>query len=161
MFLEAVKDVAQAHQMTKVARDSGVSRESLYRSLSADGNPTLDTLVSVLKVLGLKLDGVTSLTSIQERAVPSSPVQTEEVNAIAASAKGNASILKCTADGSVTYILAHNALGTGSAGVSWQTQPDPPRMVSLGRDIPTGIIPTFLLARKVSGAYLNSVGVSN
>lgn len=63
MFLEAVKDVAQAHQMTKIARKSGVAREALYRSLSVEGNPTLDTLVSVLNALGLKIAGVTDLVS--------------------------------------------------------------------------------------------------
>ncbi len=40
--------MTQAHQMTKVAKDSGVQRETLYRSLSEQGNPTLQTLTLVL-----------------------------------------------------------------------------------------------------------------
>ncbi|HEV8717012.1 MAG TPA: addiction module antidote protein [Candidatus Binatia bacterium] len=54
MFLKALRNVAQAHQMTRVAKEAGVKRESLYRALSTEGNPTLDTLVSVLSVLKIK-----------------------------------------------------------------------------------------------------------
>jgi probable addiction module antidote protein len=54
-FLSALKTVAQARQMTSVARDAGVQRETLYRSLSSQGNPTLDTLSSILKAVGLKV----------------------------------------------------------------------------------------------------------
>lgn len=53
MFLEALRDVAQAHQMSKVAKGAGVTRESLYRATSEIGNPTLETFESVLNVLGL------------------------------------------------------------------------------------------------------------
>jgi probable addiction module antidote protein len=55
MFLKALRNVAQSRQMTRVAKDSGLTRESLYRSLSQDGNPTLETLHSVLGVLGLNI----------------------------------------------------------------------------------------------------------
>ena len=41
--------------MSRVAEAAGLSRESLYRSLSAAGNPRLSTLVAVLRVAGLKL----------------------------------------------------------------------------------------------------------
>ena len=55
MFLDALKDVASARQISRVAREAGVARESLYRSLSSDGNPTLDMLSSVLKALDLRI----------------------------------------------------------------------------------------------------------
>jgi probable addiction module antidote protein len=55
-FLVALKTVAQAHQMAKVAREAGVQRETLYRSLSEQGNPTLDTLSSILGAVGLTLN---------------------------------------------------------------------------------------------------------
>ena len=55
VFLSALKKVAQANQMAKVAKEAGVHRESLYRSLSEQGNPTYSTLSSVLKVVGLRL----------------------------------------------------------------------------------------------------------
>ena len=56
MFLKALRNAAQARQMAKVARKAGVTRESLYRATSEIGNPTLDTLGSVLKALGLKME---------------------------------------------------------------------------------------------------------
>jgi probable addiction module antidote protein len=47
--------VARARGMAQIAKDTGLSRESLYKSLSADGNPNLDTLLRVMKALRLKL----------------------------------------------------------------------------------------------------------
>jgi probable addiction module antidote protein len=55
---EALGIVARAQGMTKLASDAGMSRETLYRTLSANGNPTLTTLLAVLKALGFKLSGV-------------------------------------------------------------------------------------------------------
>jgi probable addiction module antidote protein len=55
MFLKALRNVAQARQMASIAKRAGVARESLYRALSAEGNPTLDTLTSVLDVLGFDM----------------------------------------------------------------------------------------------------------
>jgi probable addiction module antidote protein len=47
--------VARARGMTDVAREAGVSRESLYRALSADGNPEFATVLRVMQALGLRL----------------------------------------------------------------------------------------------------------
>jgi probable addiction module antidote protein len=47
--------VARARGMTQVAKDAGVSRESLYRALSGQGDPKLSTFMGVLRSLGLKL----------------------------------------------------------------------------------------------------------
>jgi len=55
MFRKALRNVAQARQMATVAREAGVTRESLYRATSDIGNPTLDTLDQVLGALGLKI----------------------------------------------------------------------------------------------------------
>ncbi len=52
---QALGDIARARGMAQVARDAGLSRESLYRSLSADGNPSLATVLKVAKALGLRL----------------------------------------------------------------------------------------------------------
>jgi probable addiction module antidote protein len=51
----AVGDIARAKGMTQVARDAGLSRESLYRALSQEGNPSLSTILKVLAAVGLKL----------------------------------------------------------------------------------------------------------
>lgn len=44
---------ARSEGMTRVAKETGLSRESLYRSLSSDGNPGLITVLKVIKALGL------------------------------------------------------------------------------------------------------------
>jgi len=54
----ALGDIARAKGMSQLARDTGLSRESLYRSLSAEGNPELATVVKVMKSLGLRLAAV-------------------------------------------------------------------------------------------------------
>jgi probable addiction module antidote protein len=51
----ALGDVARAKGMTKIARKAGLGRESLYKALSAEGNPELATVLKVLRALGLKL----------------------------------------------------------------------------------------------------------
>jgi len=51
----ALGDIARAKGMSQVARDTGLSRESLYRALSENGNPSLDTVLRVAKALGLQL----------------------------------------------------------------------------------------------------------
>ena len=47
--------IARAKGMTKVAKDAGVTREALYKALSADGDPKLSTLLGVVKALGVNL----------------------------------------------------------------------------------------------------------
>jgi probable addiction module antidote protein len=47
--------VARARGMTEIARETGLSREQLYRSFSDQGNPTLKTTLAVMKVLGVTL----------------------------------------------------------------------------------------------------------
>jgi probable addiction module antidote protein len=51
----ALGDIARAKGMSKVAREAGLSRESLYKALSEDGNPSLATVLKVAKALGLRL----------------------------------------------------------------------------------------------------------
>ena len=51
----ALGNIARAKGMTQVAKDAGLSRESLYRALSAEGNPSFATVLKVAKALGMKL----------------------------------------------------------------------------------------------------------
>lgn len=55
LIAAALGDIARARGMMQVARDSGLAREALYRSLSAGGNPSFATILKVTKALGLKL----------------------------------------------------------------------------------------------------------
>lgn len=52
---DAVGVVARARGMSDIARESGLSREQLYRSFSASGNPTLKSMLAVMKALGVKV----------------------------------------------------------------------------------------------------------
>ncbi len=52
---KALGDIARAKGMALVARDSGLSRESLYKALSGDRSPNFDTILKVISALGLKL----------------------------------------------------------------------------------------------------------
>lgn len=52
---DALGVIARARGMTQVAREAGLSRESLYRTLGPEGNPELSTLLRVLSALGLRL----------------------------------------------------------------------------------------------------------
>lgn len=64
-FLLALKNVVEAKGSTQeVASESNISRQHLYRILSGDGNPTLETLTSVLQAVGITIDF--KPTSVQE-----------------------------------------------------------------------------------------------
>ena len=52
---KALGDIARAKGMSQVAKDAGLSRESLYRALSAEGNPSFATVLKVARALGVKL----------------------------------------------------------------------------------------------------------
>jgi len=51
----ALGDIARAKGMSELARETGLGRESLYKTLSLDGNPQLSTILKVAKALGLQL----------------------------------------------------------------------------------------------------------
>ena len=51
----ALGDIARAKGMTQIARETGLGRESLYKALSAEGNPEFATVLKVLRSLGLRL----------------------------------------------------------------------------------------------------------
>ena len=52
---KALGDFARAKGMTQIARESGLSRESLYKALSGDRSPSFDTILTVILALGLQL----------------------------------------------------------------------------------------------------------
>jgi probable addiction module antidote protein len=54
-FLTAVKDVARARGMTQLAKDAGLGRESLYKALSPGARPRYDTILKVVRALGVTL----------------------------------------------------------------------------------------------------------
>ena len=50
----AIGDIARAKGMSQVARDAGLSRESLYKALGENGNPSFATVLKVVRALGVK-----------------------------------------------------------------------------------------------------------
>lgn len=55
VIVHALNAVARARGMTQIAKDAGIARQALYKSLSEDGNPTLSTLLGIMKSLGVNL----------------------------------------------------------------------------------------------------------
>lgn len=60
---KALGDIARAQGMTQIARQTGLSRESLYKALSGDRSPSFDTVLKVMTALGLKFSA-----GVQEKA---------------------------------------------------------------------------------------------
>ena len=54
----ALGDIARARGMAQLARDTGLTREGLYKALSPEGNPEFSTVMKVIHALGLKLHAV-------------------------------------------------------------------------------------------------------
>ena len=55
MLLLAVKNIARAHGMAQLAKDTGLGRESLYKALGEGAKPRYDTILKVVRALGVKL----------------------------------------------------------------------------------------------------------
>jgi probable addiction module antidote protein len=55
IIAKALGDIARARGMSQIARDTGLSRESLYRSLDGEHIPSFDTILKVTKALGIHL----------------------------------------------------------------------------------------------------------
>lgn len=56
LLAAALGDVARARGMTQLARETGITRDGLYKALSPSGNPSFATVQKVVKALGYKLD---------------------------------------------------------------------------------------------------------
>ena len=55
LIRSALGDIARVHGMTQLAHDTGLTREGLYKALSAEGNPAFSTIFKVVRALGVKL----------------------------------------------------------------------------------------------------------
>ncbi len=63
-----LNDIARARGVSRLAHDTGITREGIYRALSAKGNPELATVLKIIKALGMKLHVVPSAASKPRRA---------------------------------------------------------------------------------------------
>jgi probable addiction module antidote protein len=152
-FLHALKNVIQANQVARVAREAGVSRESVYRSFSAEGNPTYDTLSAVLEAVDIDFlfTPIVHLGSQSGRQAGGT-IETETLN-------GNVSKLFIEG-GAVRYLLPDvvNVPATGANLYSvsdcgnWQLGAAP-QLVNVQEQV-SGTIPFHLLIEeKESGSY--------
>jgi probable addiction module antidote protein len=55
LITAALGDIARARNLSQLARDTGMSREGLYKALSGEGNPSFATVMKVARALGLRL----------------------------------------------------------------------------------------------------------
>jgi len=55
VFLQAIADVAKARGMARLARDTGLGRESLYKALAPGAKPRYDTILKLVRALGVQL----------------------------------------------------------------------------------------------------------
>lgn len=58
VFLAAIRDVARARGMTQLAKDAGLGRESLYKALTPGAKPRYDTVLKLMRALGVQLHAV-------------------------------------------------------------------------------------------------------
>lgn len=58
VFLAAVRDVARARGMAQLAKDTGLGRESLYKTLAPGAKPRYDTVLKLLHALGVRLSAI-------------------------------------------------------------------------------------------------------
>lgn len=68
---KALGDIARAKGMSQVARDAGLSRESLYKALSGERSPGFDTILRVIGALGIGLRAEATHTKVQQGVLPS------------------------------------------------------------------------------------------
>ena len=83
MIRAALKHVARTHNMSALARDTGLNRGNLYEALSEDGNPTLATLLKVTRALGLRL-------RLEPVEIPAQDAQADERRNLPAGSTANA-----------------------------------------------------------------------
>ncbi len=112
-FLHAVKNVIQANQVTKIAKEVGVARESIYRSFSEEGNPAYLTVKAVLEAIGLEFD----IKEKEESIAPSTRREAKvRHRSLGSSASINSKISTMTKTTASTVISVQ--FGVGKIGAS-------------------------------------------
>jgi probable addiction module antidote protein len=98
--LVALRDIAEARQMSRVAGEAGVSREALYRMLRRTGNPTYSSLMGILGALGLRIMFAPAESTVDPIVGPSSPHQIDSGRAKTGNlgTAGSAAILQSIPD---------------------------------------------------------------
>ncbi len=109
MFLSALRDVAEARQMAKVAEGAGISRESLYRMLKTSGNPTYRSFIGILRAIGLEFAGVRAPASELSREPTGKPASDERTISVISGIGKRSSTPDERAAGSISELRAEVA----------------------------------------------------
>jgi addiction module HigA family antidote len=141
LFLIALRDVAEARQMVRVAESAGVARESIYRMLTVNGNPTYSSLLGILRAVGLKLaiepGGIETPQPVLPEPSASTPagsvMQTEGGRANSAREKGHLTAASCF----------------GRKGILMKNPPHPGRIVRQDCLLPLGL--TVMVGARILG----------
>ncbi len=72
---KALGNIARAYGMTQLANETGMGRESLYKALSTDGNPSFATILKVMRALGLKFQVEMATAEKPAQPRPSAPAR--------------------------------------------------------------------------------------
>src|SRR6267142_4026017 len=126
MFLKALRNVAESRRMAVLAEQTGLNRESLYKSLSEDGNPRLDTCDSVLSALGIDYDFKPKQPVAGGSAAPSVPSANKDEQIIAAVFEpgGNTTITSTASSGFRNVAtVGDNLIFTNTAVTGTREQP--------------------------------------
>lgn len=120
VFLLALRDVVQAHKVSKIAAAAGLNRESLYRALSSRGNPSLTTLDGILAAIGIDREYQPRRSRSRKRNTPFPAVAepTVEVRSATVGSAGSAS-MAYQSHGLVFAVLPLSVLCTGQMGGTW------------------------------------------
>jgi len=124
MFLKALRNVAEAKKMSKVAEEAGVNRESLYRALSEEGNPAFFTIEAVLNAVGMAL--IPQLKQTVTAPLPpntTGSAQTEPISAETVSGRSQHQAFVTTGPYTEVNVAAttstyHSVVGNGDASQS-------------------------------------------
>lgn len=68
VFLTAIGDIAKARGMTELAKEAGLGRESLYKALAPGAKPRYDTVLKVIRALGIDLHAI----ALHQKPIPAS-----------------------------------------------------------------------------------------
>jgi probable addiction module antidote protein len=77
LLIKAIGHIAKARGMSKIAKDSGLGRESLYKALSEDSHPRFDTILKVLNAMNIKISFAPAKSNSKPRSTVSKKTKTK------------------------------------------------------------------------------------
>jgi probable addiction module antidote protein len=123
MFLVALRNVAEASTMSQVAAQAGVSRESIYRMLKEDGNPTYASLTGILRALGLRIAVEADIINRPPKGIKQFVCESVSTNDEASQAQTASTEDRATFSIDQSPAWHHNRFGTTLSDTGWKKPP--------------------------------------